>query len=112
MKIAIPLAEGKLTAHFGHCASFAIVDVDVEAKKIIKREDIVAPEHQPGLLPPWLAERGAKVIIAGGMGSRAQQLFAQQGIAVIVGVPADTPERIVGEYLAGTLKSGENLCDH
>jgi predicted Fe-Mo cluster-binding NifX family protein len=112
MKIAIPLAEGRLAQHFGHCASFAIVDVDLETKKIIKREDIAAPEHQPGLLPPWLAERGAKVIIAGGMGSRAQDLFAQQGIQVIVGASADTPERIVNEYLAGTLKGGDNLCDH
>ena len=52
MKIAIPLAEGKLTTHFGHCASFAMIDVDTETKKILKREDIAAPEHQPGLLPP------------------------------------------------------------
>jgi predicted Fe-Mo cluster-binding NifX family protein len=112
MKIAIPLAEGRLAQHFGHCASFAIVDVDMETKKILKREDIAAPEHQPGLLPPWLAERGAKVIIAGGMGSRAQQLFTQQGIQVIIGAAADTPERIVDEFLAGTLQVGDNICDH
>lgn len=112
MKIAIPLAEGKLTAHFGHCASFALVDVDTETKKILKREDIAAPEHQPGLLPPWLAERGANVIIAGGMGSRAQELFAAQGIKVLVGAGAETPEKLVNDYLAGTLKVGDNVCDH
>jgi predicted Fe-Mo cluster-binding NifX family protein len=112
MKIAIPLAEGKLTMHFGHCASFALVDVDTETKKILKREDIAAPEHQPGLLPPWLAERGANVIIAGGMGSRAQELFAAQGIKVLVGAGAETPEKLVTDYLAGTLGIGENVCDH
>jgi len=85
MKIAIPLAEGKLTMHFGHCASFALIEVDATQKKILKREDVDAPPHQPGLLPPWLAERGANVIIAGGMGQRAQELFAAQGIKVIVG---------------------------
>jgi len=112
MKIAIPLAEGKLTMHFGHCQSFALIDVDTKEKKIQKREDIVPPPHEPGLLPRWLAERGATIIIAGGMGQRAQDLFAQQGIQVVVGAPAETPEHLVGEYLSGTLQTGTNACDH
>lgn len=112
MKIAIPLANGKLSQHFGHCERFALVDVDPAEKIILKREDIEAPPHQPGLLPSWLAERGATVIIAGGMGQRAQGLFIEHGIEVIVGAPADTPERLVGDYLAGTLQAGENVCDH
>jgi predicted Fe-Mo cluster-binding NifX family protein len=112
MKIAIPLAEGKLTMHFGHCASFALIEVDATQKKILKREDIDAPPHQPGLLPPWLAERGANVIIAGGMGQRAQELFAAQGIEVIVGASAETPEALISDYLAGTLQVGNNVCDH
>lgn len=112
MKIAIPLADGKLAMHFGHCERFALVDVDPTEKKILKREDIDAPPHEPGLLPPWLAERGANMIIAGGMGQRAQGLFAQQGIQVVIGASADTPERLVGDYLSGTLQVGENVCDH
>jgi len=112
MKIAIPLAEGKLTMHFGHCASFALVDVDDQTKKNLGREDIPAPPHEPGLLPPWLAERGAKMIIAGGMGQRAQELFALEGIRVVVGAPSETPEKLITEYLAGTLVVGANVCDH
>ena len=112
MKIAIPLAEGKLTMHFGHCASFALIDVDPQTKNILKRDDIAAPPHEPGLLPPWLAERGVNMIIAGGMGQRAQQLFAQQSIQVVVGAPAGTPEKLITGYFAGTLQVGENVCDH
>jgi len=112
MRIAIPLANEKLAMHFGHCERFALVDVDPAEKKILKREDIEAPPHQPGLLPKWLAERGANMIIAGGMGQRAQDLFVEQGIQVIIGAPADTPERLAYDYLAGTLRSGENVCDH
>ena len=112
MKIAIPLSEGKLAMHFGHCERFALVDVDPAKKTILKREDIDAPPHQPGLLPPWLAERGANMILAGGMGQRAQDLFAQQGIQVVIGVPSEAPERLVADYLAGTLQGGENICDH
>ncbi len=66
MKIAIPLADGRLCLHFGHCGHFALVDADPAEKKIVAREDVEAPPHQPGLLPAWLAERGATVVIAGG----------------------------------------------
>ncbi|PKN71022.1 MAG: ATPase [Deltaproteobacteria bacterium HGW-Deltaproteobacteria-12] len=112
MKIAIPLAEGKLTMHFGHCASFALIDVDPQTKNIIKSEEIAAPPHEPGLLPPWLAEKGVTMIIAGGMGQRAQQLFAQQNIRVIVGAPADKPEKLITDFFTGTLQVGANVCDH
>jgi len=112
MRIAIPLANGKLSMHFGHCECFALVDVDPDQKKIVGREDIDAPPHQPGLLPPWLAERGATMIIAGGMGQRAQDLFTEQGVKVLVGAPAETPEKLVADFLAETLQVGENVCDH
>ncbi|MFH1680262.1 MAG: NifB/NifX family molybdenum-iron cluster-binding protein [Candidatus Eisenbacteria bacterium] len=112
MRIAIPLADGGLAAHFGHCECFALIDVDLAEKKIVRREDVEAPPHQPGLLPSWLAERGADLIIAGGMGRRARDLFAGQEIEVVVGAPAAPPERLVSDYLAGTLRAGENICDH
>ena len=112
MKIAIPLANGKLCAHFGHCELFALIDVDPDDKKVLSRNDLTAPPHQPGLLPPWLAERGANMIIAGGMGQRAQELFAGHGIQVLVGAPSETPEQLVADYLAGRLKTGINVCDH
>lgn len=112
MRIALPLADGKLCMHFGHCERFALVDVDEGAKAILHREDVTAPPHEPGLLPGWLAERGAGMIIAGGMGQRAQGLFAEKGIRVLTGAPGLEPEQIVNEYLAGSLKLGENTCDH
>ena len=98
--------------HFGHCASFALVDVDPQTKKILGSSEIAAPPHEPGLLPPWLAKQGANIIIAGGMGQRAQQLFAEQGIQVVVGAPAETPEKLITDFFAGTLQTGDNVCDH
>ena len=112
MRIAIPLFDGKLTQHFGHCEKFAVIDTDDNSNSIAKREDITPPPHEPGVLPKWLGDMGVNVIIAGGMGQRAQQLFAQNEIEVVVGAPADSPENLVSAYLNKTLKSGENLCDH
>lgn len=110
MKIAIPLAEGKLTAHFGHCREFALVEV--EDNQIKAKEIQVPPPHEPGVLPKWLHEQGADVIIAGGMGMRAMDLFAQNGIKVMTGAPSLTPEELVKQYLDSTLTTGANLCDH
>ena len=112
MKIAIPLADGKLTAHFGHCGQFAIVDVDPKSKTIQSQVVLDPPPHEPGVLPAWLAEKGVNLIIAGGMGQRAQMLFTDKNIEVIVGAPVDTPEALVAAYLEGTLQAGDNVCDH
>jgi predicted Fe-Mo cluster-binding NifX family protein len=110
MKFAIPLAEGKLTAHFGHCQEFALVDV--EDNKIKNTEKMVPPPHEPGVLPRWLHEQGTDVIIAGGMGARALDLFSQNGIEVRTGAPSLTPEELVQQYLDDALQTGANVCDH
>ena len=112
MRIAIPVAGGKLSAHFGHCEEFALVDANRESRTITSTQMLTAPPHEPGLLPRWLAEKGAEMIIAGGMGGRAQGLFQQQNIEVVVGAPSETPETIVNAYLQGSLETGENVCDH
>lgn len=112
MKIAIPTANGLLCPHFGHCDEFTIVDVNLDSKQIVSTQALPAPEHEPGLLPRWLHDMGADIIIAGGMGSRAQGLFAQNGVKVSVGAPVAPPADIVAAYLAGTLQTGANLCDH
>ena len=112
MKIAIPMVDGVLCSHFGHCEKFTIMDVDSETKKIIERNDVVPPPHEPGLLPRWLADKNVKVVIAGGMGQRAQSLFNEKGVKVIVGAPSKDPESLVMSYLNGSLTLGANICDH
>ncbi|MGD8520057.1 MAG: NifB/NifX family molybdenum-iron cluster-binding protein [Desulfobacterales bacterium] len=110
MKFAIPLAEGKLTAHFGHCQEFALIEV--ENNEIKKKETHVPPPHEPGVLPAWLHSLGANVIIASGMGGRAIDLFKQNSINVIIGAPALEPEELVRSYLDNTLVTDANVCDH
>ncbi len=112
MKIAIPCAENKLCLHFGHCQEFAIITVNDQNKTIEKKEMKTPPTHEPGVLPQWLEEQNVSVVIAGGMGSRAQALFEQNGIRVIVGTPSDDPEKIVELYIRQELQTGVNTCDH
>ncbi|MCK5806140.1 MAG: NifB/NifX family molybdenum-iron cluster-binding protein [Lentisphaeria bacterium] len=112
MKIAIPMTYGQLSAHFGHCEQFALVEVDASSQEVKAMEHVVPPPHEPGVLPRWLHEQGVKVIIAGGMGQRAQQLFAANGIEVVVGAGCRPVEDTVADYLNGRLEAGENFCDH
>ena len=112
MKIAIPMANDQLCLHFGHCEKFALMQVDPSGKTVVATDYEVPPPHEPGVLPRWLHELGVDVIIAGGMGMRAQQLFAQNGIQVVVGAQSMPVDEIVTAYLCGTLEAGENICDH
>ncbi len=112
MRIAVPLVEGKLSLHFGHCDKFAVIDVDDNTKEITNRSDVTPPAHAPGVLPKWLAAQFINVILAGGMGMRAKELLEQKGIEVVIGANGETPEQLVTDYLQGTLQTGQNVCDH
>lgn len=112
MIIAIPVFNNQLDAHFGHCKTFALLKADVLNKAIINRQDIDAPPHEPGLLPKWLAEHNVNLVIAGGIGQKAQMLLQESDISVIVGASVDTPENLVMQYLQNKLVTGENCCDH
>jgi len=112
MRYAIPMSDGVVATHFGHCEHFALIDVDEARKAVVGREIIPSPGHEPGLLPVWLAEKGVSVIIASGMGSRAQNLFKQNRIRVIIGTLEGDPERAALDYISGTLATGDNICDH
>ena len=112
MKIAVPVDNGCVSAHFGHCSAFELYEVDEASNEAPSKTTLPAPPHEPGLLPRWLHERGANVIIAGGMGQRAQNLFAEHGIQVVTGAPSAAADEVVGAYLARTLQAGANTCDH
>jgi len=70
------------------------------------------PPNQSGLLPQWLSGLHVELIIAGGMGRRARQLFAQNNINVIIGAPANEPQQLVRQYLDDQLQCGQNICEH
>ena len=112
MRYAVPVSAGVLSLHFGHCEHFALIDVDEDKKEITSKELVPSPGHEPGLLPQWLAEQGVSFVIAGGMGSRAQSLFQQNNIGVIIGTMENDPEKAVLSHLDGKLAAGDNICDH
>jgi Mrp family chromosome partitioning ATPase/predicted Fe-Mo cluster-binding NifX family protein len=111
-RVGVPVTDGVLSSHFGHCERFVLFDVAEDGKTVRGRRELTPPPHEPGALPKWLHEQGATVVIAGGMGSRAQSLFTQNGIRVVVGATSREPDLIVREFLDGRLETGANICDH
>ncbi|MGB9716630.1 MAG: NifB/NifX family molybdenum-iron cluster-binding protein [Thermodesulfovibrionales bacterium] len=107
MRVAISTDGDYVSAHFGRCPSFTIVDVEdglIRNKKILDN-----PGHQPGYLPEFLHQKGVECIVAGGMGVRAQELFREAGIQVILGVQ-DKIDDVIEQLKKGVLKGGESLC--
>ncbi len=110
IKFAIPTMDGQITPHFGHSSKFAIVET--EDDKIINVRYIDPPVHQTGTYPRFLAGEGVDIIIAGGIGMKAINLFSENNIEVITGVTNGSPEEIVKRFLGNGLNSAQNLCDH
>ncbi|NLK62597.1 MAG: P-loop NTPase [Fusobacteria bacterium] len=110
IKIAFPTND-RVTVedHFGHCKEFAIFDV--KNGNILEKNFITAPPHEPGLLPVFLGEKNVNVIITGGMGQKAIDLFKERDVDVILGASGDI-ESNLNEYLKGELYSGNSTCNH
>lgn len=107
MKIAVAVDGKFVSGHFGHCEGFRIYDV--ENNKVTGSEMVANPGHRPGFLPVFLKEQNADVIIAGGMGATAQELFSENGIKVVVGASGES-DKIVEGYLQGTVQSTGSVC--
>ncbi|TVQ10621.1 MAG: ATPase [Bacteroidetes bacterium] len=108
--IAIPMENGQLCAHFGHCQSFALINV--KDNKIHDITEVIPPEHQPGLYPRWIAGYDVTDVIAGGMGQKAIQLFNEQNINVFVGAPTKSARELVEDFIAEKLNLQANYCNH
>ena len=107
MKIAVASEGEMVTEHFGHCVNFNIYDA--ENNKIVNSESIPNPGHKPGFLPNFLNEMGVNVIISGGMGGGAVDIFNEHGIEVITGAYGNA-EVAANNYLQGKLKSTGSIC--
>ena len=108
MRIAVATEGNKVSMHFGRCQGYTIYEV--EGGKMTSEQLESSPPHQPGMLPKWLKDKGADVVIAGGAGAMARQLFGQMGIELILGVTGPV-RKAVNEYLEDRLETGPSTCD-
>ncbi len=109
MKIAISTEGNAVSPHFGRCPAYTLVDV--ENGRVTAKATIPNPGHQPGFIPRFLHEKGVNVVLTGGMGPRAQDIFQQLGIKTLQGVSGPV-DNVIKQFLSGTLEAGPSSCDH
>ena len=108
MKIAVATKDNMVAQHFGYCDGFHVFDV--EDNKIVKEEMVANPGHKPGFLPNYLGDLGVNVIVSGGMGGGAVEIFNERGIQVIIGVEGN-PKAVVAKFIEGQLVSTGSVCE-
>jgi predicted Fe-Mo cluster-binding NifX family protein len=109
MRIAIPVTDGQIPNHLGHCKSFLFAEV--ENGVVSKEVELPNPGHGPGGPPPaFVASQGVHQVLAWGMPPHAQGMFAQAGIKVQLGATGEARQAL-RDFLAGTLKLTTEALD-
>jgi len=110
MRIAVAADRGMVAPHFGRCEEYVLFDL--EGDKVTSKLVVPNPGHAPGFLPQYLYRMGVDCLIAGGMGTRAQGLFAEWDIEIVVGVDGPV-DRVVNDFILGKIKPGVygNVCN-
>ncbi|MGD9605276.1 MAG: NifB/NifX family molybdenum-iron cluster-binding protein [Bacilli bacterium] len=106
-KIAIANNDGMISDHFGQSKTFEIFDI--EDGKIIKQESINNPGHKPEVIPLLLTEKGVNLIITGGIGGDAVDIFIKHKIKVCTCEKGQINE-ILSAYLDGSINSTYYIC--
>lgn len=107
MKIAIARDGNVVSGHFGHCEGFEIYHINNNT--IENQEFLQNPGHRPGFLPVYLRDQSVDIIIAGGMGGTAQNLFKENGIGVITGATGDL-KSVIEKFIKNELVSTGSVC--
>jgi len=105
LKIAVPLANGMFSPHFGGAESLGLYLANEETRIVGAREVLPWPADQHGAPPAWMRDQGVCAVLAGRIGPSVRQTLDLQGIEVVQGVVGEDPKALVQAYLDGTLES-------
>lgn len=114
MRVAISIdtndgLDSIVAHHFGRCPFFAFVDMEGnEVKAVEVVENPHYAHHQPGMVPGFIHEHNADVMLSGGMGRKAIDFFQQYGIETATGATG-TVRNALEKYMDGEL-SGAAPC--
>jgi predicted Fe-Mo cluster-binding NifX family protein len=112
MRIAISADDDNgldsvVSPHFGRCPYYVLVDL--EGREVGQVSAVANPhygQHAPGVVPGFIRDQGADVMLTGGMGGRAIAFFQQYGIEAVTGA-SGTVRRALERYLGGELQGAE-----
>ena len=106
-RVAIPVSDEFLSEYFGECQHYEIFEV--EGKIVDKKEAIFPGGTTTSELPIWLKEQGITDVIVYKVNRKILNLFAAQKVSLFVGIPQNSPEKLVDAWLEGKLESDERI---
>ena len=112
MKIAIPMAGGAFSGHFGGAREFLVFEADRSATACGVGALFPAPDHKPGSLPTWLAAQQMDAVIAGSIGERALLMLADAGIETFLAGGEADPSELANACLLGKLARANQENSH
>ena len=103
--------KAQMSMHFGRCPYYTLIDVEGEEIKNVEVVDNpYFNNHTPGVVPQFIHSQNANVMVAGGMGPRAIDMFQNLGSEAATGVSGQV-ENVIKAYLEGKVK-GTSPCAH
>lgn len=106
-RVAIPITNNQLSEYFGGCHHYEIFEIE---KGVTGKQSASLPE---GIvleeLPNWLQKQGITDVIAYKVNREIISLFASKKLNLFIGIPINTPENLIEDYLNGTLTSDKNI---
>ena len=110
LRVAVTYKNGQIFQHFGHCAQFALYDI--ENGEIASHQVVDTNGAGHGALAGFLKNAGADVLICGGIGGGAQIALAEAGIKLYAG-NTGSADAAVKMLISGSLLQITNAtCDH
>ncbi|SHE78375.1 Predicted Fe-Mo cluster-binding protein, NifX family [Mariniphaga anaerophila] len=106
-RVAIPVTNGQLSEYFGECNHYEIFEID--GKLVGKKEERFPAGTVAAELPEWLEKKGITDVIVYRVNSKIIKLFASKKVNLFVGVPIDSPQKLIENYLQGKLESDEKI---
>ena len=102
-KIAIPMADGAFSEHFGGAKAFLVFAGDHKTLLLGEPEVSAAPEHTPGALPKWLEQQKVDAVVVSAIGERALVMLADAGIEAFLADGDLDPSSLANACLQGKL---------
>ncbi len=109
IKVAVAADGAQVLPHFGRCQGYVVASL--ADGRILSRQTVPNPGHEPGALPRLMHELGVQCLITGGIGPRAIHMLAEMGIQTVAGVSGSVDDAL-RRFPAGELESADNPCEH
>jgi predicted Fe-Mo cluster-binding NifX family protein len=102
-RIAIPVKDDLLSRSFNTCTYFLIYDI--RGKKVVGKKINFHPDDFKASIADWSDRYEISDVIVHYIDETSLEMLSASKINIFIGIQVNTPDRLIEDFLAGTLKS-------